>query len=65
MMRPQPDIIERPEVFQRFTSAMKAIVAVAHSVIQGRAEARRREVAENPNRRRSNAKVKHHRARAN
>jgi len=42
---------EGPEAFQRFMQAMKAIVAVPHSVIQKQIEEHRKRVATNPKRR--------------
>ncbi len=44
-------MIEGPEAYQRFETAMKAIIAVPHSVIQERIETHRREAALNPKRR--------------
>ena len=57
-MKPHPEMIEGPEAFKRFEKAMKAIIAVPHSVIQERIEAHRQEVAKNPNRRGPKRKAK-------
>ena len=50
-MKPRTtEYIEGKEAFQRFTAAMKTILAVPHSVIQERIERHRQEAAKNPNR---------------
>jgi hypothetical protein len=51
MSKPQSEMIEGPEAFQRFNSAMKAVLAVPHSVIKQRIEEHRKQSALNPNRR--------------
>jgi hypothetical protein len=53
MMEPMkpPEMIEGPEAWDRFQTAMKRVVAVPHAVIQKRIEEHRREAARNPNRR--------------
>jgi hypothetical protein len=47
----KPEMIEGPAAFQRFRDGMKAALAVPHSELQRRIEARREQAAKNPNRR--------------
>jgi hypothetical protein len=49
-MKTSGEMIEGPEAFERFRNAVKAVLAVPHSVIQKRVEQHRREAANNPNR---------------
>ncbi len=50
-MKPRTsEMIEGPEAFERFNAAMKAIIAVPHSVIKQRIEEHRKQSALNPNR---------------
>ena len=44
-------MIEGPEAWDRFQSAMRRVIAVPHTEIQKRIEEHRREAARNPNRR--------------
>ena len=46
-----PDIIEGPEAFKRFTNAMKRVLTVPREVVQKKIQEHRKEVAANPNRR--------------
>jgi hypothetical protein len=58
-MKPRTlEMHEGPEAFERFDTAMKAIIAVPHSVIQKRIEEHRKQAALNPNRRGPKRKVK-------
>jgi len=57
-MKPPAEMHEGPEAFERFKKAMKAVVAVPHSVIQARIEEHRREAAKNPNKRGPKRKAK-------
>jgi hypothetical protein len=50
-MKPPAEMHEGPEAYQRFKTAMKAVLAVPHSVIQARIEEHRRQAAKNPNKR--------------
>ena len=50
-MKPHTEMIEGPQAFENFKNAMRAIVAVPHSVIKARMEEHRKQVALNPNRR--------------
>lgn len=50
-MKQRGDMVEGPEAWNRFDSAMKRVIAVPHAEIQKRIEAHRREAAKNPNRR--------------
>jgi hypothetical protein len=50
-MKPKPEYVEGPEAWRRFDTAMKAIIAVPHSVIQQRIEEHRKESAKNPRKR--------------
>jgi len=52
------EMIEGPEAFARFKSAMKAVLAVPHSEIKKRIEKHRKESALNPNRRGPKRKAK-------
>jgi len=49
-MKPPAEMHEGPEAFERFKNAMKAVLAVPHSVIQKQVEQHRRQAAKNPNR---------------
>ena len=44
-----PDVIERPEAFQRFRDSVKAVLALPHAEIKKRIEAHREQAAKNPN----------------
>ena len=50
-MKPQPEMHEGPEAFDRLRDAMKKVVAVPHAVIQQRIEAHREQAAKNPRKR--------------
>ena len=50
-MKHQMEMVEGPEAWKRFEETMKNVLAVPHSEIQKRIEERRRESANNPNRR--------------
>lgn len=53
-----PECIEGPEAFQRFDSAMTALLAVPRSTLVRREKAYRKKVDANPNRRGPKRKVK-------
>jgi len=55
---PSLDMVEGPEAFTRFRDAMKAVLAVPHSVVKERIEKARKESLENPNRRGPKPKAK-------
>jgi hypothetical protein len=57
-MRRHVEMVEGPEAFTRFNNAMKAVIAVPHSVIKQRIEEHRRQVDANPNRRGPKRKAK-------
>ena len=57
-MKPEPEMIEGPEAYLRFKSAMKSVLAVPHSEIQKRIEEHRKEAAKNPNKRGPKPKAK-------
>jgi hypothetical protein len=50
-MKPYTEMIEGPEAFTRFETAMKRVLAVPHSVIKKRIEAHRKKARLNPNKR--------------
>lgn len=50
-MKHTAEMDEGPQAFERFRNAMKAVLAVPHSVIQERIEKHRQEAAKNPNKR--------------
>ena len=50
-MKAKPEYEEGPQAWARFEKAMKAIIAVPHSVIQQRIEAHRKQAAKNPHKR--------------
>lgn len=50
-MKRDAELIEGPEAFARFETAMKQVLSVPHSVIQQRIEEHRKEAALNPNKR--------------
>ena len=53
-----PEYIEGPEAFERFTSTMKAVLAVPHEEIQRRIEEHKKQAALNPRRRGPKSKRK-------
>jgi hypothetical protein len=53
-----PEMHEGPEAYTRFQNAMKAVLAVPHSVVKERIEAARKESAANPKRRGPKPKIK-------
>ncbi len=62
IVKRQPEMIEGPEAFMRFETAMKRVLSVPHSLIQKRIEEHRKESAANPNRRGPKPKNKTRRA---
>jgi hypothetical protein len=50
-VKPKPEYIEGPEAFARFQGIMQKVIAVPHAEVQRQVEQRRKEVAQNPNRR--------------
>jgi hypothetical protein len=50
-MKPATEYHEGPEAWNRFESAMKAVLKVPHSEIKKRIEEHRKQAALNPNRR--------------
>ena len=50
-MRQRGEMVEGPEAWDRFRTAMKSVIAVPHSEIQRRIEEQRKEAAKNPHRR--------------
>jgi hypothetical protein len=57
-MKPQPEYVEGPEAWKRFSAAMKSVVAVPHTEIQRRIAEHKKEAARNPHRRGPKAKAK-------
>jgi hypothetical protein len=57
-MRHEPEYIEGPEAFTRFTATMKHILAVPHAEVQQRIEQHRKEAALNPRKRGPKSKEK-------
>ena len=57
-MKQQSAMIEGPEAFTRFSAAMKAVLAVPHSVIQQRIAEHRKEADLNPRKRGPKRKTK-------
>ena len=57
-MKRQMEMVEGPEAWKRFESAMRGILAVSHSEVQKRIKEHSREAASNPNRRGQKRKVK-------
>lgn len=55
--KPQ-EMIEGPEAFEWFNSAMKSVIAVPHPIIKQRIEEHRKQAAMNPNKRGPERKVK-------
>jgi hypothetical protein len=50
-MKAKPEYVEGPEAWQRFTGAMRKVIAVPHSEIQRRVEAERQRSASDPHKR--------------
>jgi len=50
-VKAQSEMIEGPEAWDRFQTAMKRIVQTPHGVIQARIEEHKREAARNPHKR--------------
>jgi hypothetical protein len=50
-MKSDTGMVEGPEAYTRFETAMKKVLSVPHSVIQKRIEKHRKEAALNPNKR--------------
>jgi len=57
-MRHEPEYIEGPKAWKRFTGAMRKVLAVPHAEIQRRIAEQRAETSKNPNRRGPKRKVK-------
>ena len=58
-MKPHtPEYVEGTEAWQRFENAMKAVVAVPHSLIQERIAKHRKEAAKNPRKRGPKSRAK-------
>lgn len=51
MKQPDSEMIEGPQAFKNFDSAMRKLIAVPHSVIQQRLEEHRKAAAKNPRKR--------------
>lgn len=52
-----PNMIEGPEAYKRFETAMKKVIAVPRAVVQQRIEQQRTQAQANPNKRGPKSKV--------